>query len=153
MRKPKDVKIGEHTYTFGYWGPDEALGRLTKLIKICGEPIARIIVGATSGAKESGKGLDAELDEAKVIGDAISGLALKLNEVEVKAFFRECQDQMLCDNRQIEYKTHYMGRPGHLVKVTIQQLRHQYSDFLELMPVNGGLSSVMGTATQQETSL
>lgn len=143
-----EFKVGEHTYQYGFWSPDDGLTRLVTLIKLVGEPIVKLIVGATSAAKNSEKGLDADVDEIQVLSTAMSGLAAQLNEQEVKNFIRGCQDQLLCDNKQINYDMHYKGRIGHLMQVTMQQLRGQYSDFLELLPVARGISSATGLGTQ-----
>lgn len=135
-REIKDVTIGEHKYTFGHWDPDHGLSMFTRLIKMVGEPLAKVLVGASEVAAKGG-GLDADIKEedyAVVVGDLMSSLGMRLQEDEVKTFFRDAQRQLTCDGKQPTYEVHYAGRIGHLMLVTKAQCQHQFSDFLELLP-------------------
>lgn len=137
-RETKKITIGEENYEFGHWTPDFALSMLTRLIKMVGEPVARMIVGAGEVAKEKGS-MDAEMNEgdtAKIVGEMIGSLGMRLTEDEVRKFFRDAQEQMLVKGQPTKpiYDAHYAGRIGHLMKVTKAQLEHQFSDFLEFLP-------------------
>lgn len=134
-----EKQIGDHKYTFGCWDPDFALDMFTRFIKMAGEPMAKAIIGATKVASEAEEGLDKEMNEgdmAQIMGEAMASLSMRLNKDEVKSFFRDAQEQILVDGKQAKevYKVHYAGRIGHLMLVTKEQMRHQFADFLELLP-------------------
>ena len=137
--KMGEFTIDGHKYQCGTWDVDTATNTLTKLVKLLGEPLVMVLMGAVDSVKEKGGGgglqslMNTELEDIKTeaIGKAFQGLALRLNEQEVKDLFRLCcGQQLLCDGKQIDYNAHFMGRIGHLLKVTMQVLRHQYRDFL-----------------------
>lgn len=131
------MQLGEATikgqkYQFGYWDVDTSTSYLTKLLKLLGEPLAMALLGAIE-AKEDGQSLmDVDMDQLKgeAIAKAFQGLAARLNENEVKEILRQCQKGVMCDGKQIDYNTHYMGKIGLLFQVSLANLKHQYSDFL-----------------------
>jgi len=127
-----EKEIGGHNYSVGYWDVDTSTATLTRLFKILGEPLGKVLLGALEGKEEGQSLLDVKLDEnqGKFLSEAISGLSMRLNEDEVKNLLRQCCKQLLCDGKQIDYNTHFMGKIGHLFKVCLFVLRHQYSDFL-----------------------
>lgn len=120
-------------YQVGYWDVDTSTATLTKLFKILGEPLAKILLGALEEKKEGQSLMDVKLDgaQAKFVAEAFSGLSSRLDEGEVQKLLRQCCGQgLLCDGKQVEYNSHFMGKIGHLFKVAFFVLRHQYSDFL-----------------------
>jgi len=129
-----EKQIDDKTYTFHYWEPEKALERLTKLIKLVGEPAAKLMIGAAKQKQEGGSIMDMDMN---IASDAIGSLAMRLGESEVKGFIIECQDQLLCNNGPIHFNQHYKGKIGHLMKVTLAQVRFQFADFLEYLPVQG----------------
>ncbi len=149
MRKSTDLKLKDETYTFGQWETDLGLSMLTRLIKLVGEPLAKIIIGS-AGAEEGKSGLDTDIGDAAFVADAIAGLALRLDEDMVKTFFRDAMEQAICNGQPIDYDNQFRGRIGLLMKVTFHQVRHQFSDFLEFAPVIRGRlrSQSQGTSPQ-----
>ena len=130
--KMKEVTIDGKKYSFGYWDVDTSTEYLTKLIKLLGEPLAMILLGAVD-KKEEGQSL-MDIDTSQIKGDAIAaafkGLASRLSEDEVKQIMRQCANGVLCDGKKIDYNSHFMGKIGHLFRVALANLKHQYSDFL-----------------------
>lgn len=144
MKEPSIVPIGDHKYEFRNWEPELGLRMLTRLIKLVGEPAAKAIIGLKNEADKTGKGLDGEIPEgmdAMIGGEVIASLAKNLDEEDVIKFVRESMTEAFVDGKPLagQYKAHFLGRPGLLLKVVKAQLQHQLSDFLELLPV-GGLS-------------
>lgn len=134
--KMGEFTIGDEKYQCGTWDVDTATDTLTKLVKLLGEPLVMVLMGAVESTKDKEGGLKAlmntDIDDLKTesIAKAFNGLAMRLNEKEVKDVLRLCTSQMLCNGKQIEYNTHFMGRIGLLMRVAMQVLRHQYRDFL-----------------------
>lgn len=139
MRKIEELKIGDETYLFGHWDPEHALRMFTRLVKLIGEPMARILIGVTNETKKKG-GLDKEISEEEqlaLVGPAITSLAARLDEDEVVSFFKDAQEQVKCGGVEVrnEFKHHYTGKLGAMMTVTIHQVRFQFKDFLGLLPV------------------
>lgn len=134
-----EFTLDNHKYQCGIWDIDTATDTLTKLVKLLGEPLVMVLMGAAEGHKKNGgegglQGLmkmEVEDLPTEAIASAFKGLAMRLNEKEVKELLRLCcGQQLLCDGKQVVYDQHFMGRIGLLLKCTIQVLRHQYKDFL-----------------------
>ena len=146
-RENKELEIGTEKYTLTHWDPDHAMSMLVRFIKLAGEPLAKMIVGAVDVAKESEEGMDKELtsaDQAQFMSDALGSLALRLNEGDVKTFFRDAQKGVISKDGKLSdsgvYMVHFTGRPGQLMKLTMENMRHQFQDFLELLPGLSGKS-------------
>jgi hypothetical protein len=149
VRKTTETSIADHKYTIGHWPVDKQVEILTKLTKLLGEPIVRILI---LGGKKEVEGETAGFMDNPQIMDAVassfSSLVLRLNEGEVKQLLRDIvTDQVLCDGKPFEYNTHFMGRIGHLFKVALAVVRHQYADFLDVLPV------LKGAGVSQTSSL
>jgi hypothetical protein len=131
-------ELGESTidgkkYQASHWPVDKATKMLAKLIKILGEPLAMVIMGASENKPEGGSVLDVSMNDVNMdaIGTAIKGLASRLDEDEVVKIFRDCLESgVLCEGKKFDYNTHFMGRIGHMMRVMIFVLKHQYQDFL-----------------------
>jgi len=133
------VELKGCKYEFGNWEPELGMRMLTRLIKICGEPLAKAIIGM--GAEAASKGLDAEIDNTKkmeLIGAALGALAMNLEEETVVKFVKDSFTEAYVDGKPLSsvWKAHFMGRPGLMLQVVRHQLQHQLSDFLELLPVS-----------------
>lgn len=146
--KMGEFTIDNHKYQCGTWDVDTATDTLTTLTKLLGESLVMVLMGAVETAKENRKegepgglqglmNMDVEKIKTDVIAKAFQGLSTRLNHAEVKQILHLCSDQLLCDGKRVDYNTHFMGRIGHLLKVTVQVLRHQYRDFLGGNPVAG----------------
>ena len=139
MRQMGEGTVDGLKYEVGHWPVDKATGMLTKLIKILGEPLAMVIVGAVGNKKDGESIMDADLSALKgeSISKAFAGLSTRLDEHEVQKMLKEINEGILCDGKRIDYNTHYMGRIGHLFRVSMFVLKHQYSDFLVGNPAQG----------------
>ena len=140
MRKMTSGLIDGSKYEVGHWAIDKQLDIMVKLIKLFGEPIAMMLMGALQSKGGIKEALSSELS-AKSSQEAIKALMGRLNEAEVKSLLRECTESLLCDGKQIAYDVHFMGRIFHLLKVALFCIRHQYQDFLDVLP---GLGAAMG---------
>lgn len=157
MRKTSTKSIDGHKYEVGHWDIDKQLGVMTRLIKLLGEPLARTLMGAVSEANKSEKNAGKkvgmkdllDMDLSKHLNEAVSALIMRLNEDEVKQLLRDVTTDLLCDNKPVVYDTHFMGRIGHLLKVAVFCIRHQYSDFLDVLPGLGGVLGATGPNTNQ----
>ena len=143
MRKTTETQIDNHKYSIGHWHVDKQVEMMAKLFKLLGEPLAMFLMGGVEPKAGVASILDKQIDPS-IIGKAVAGLASRINEEEVKVLFRQIvTDQVLCDGKQFDYNTHFMGRIGHLMRVTMAVLKHQYSDFLGESPDHsvGGLGN------------
>lgn len=87
MRAIKEVTIGEIEYKITPMNPIKATKVLTRVLKIIGKPLAKLI----GNSKKSAPGeslLDAELGEG-LIGEAIEALVERLDEGEVERLIKE----------------------------------------------------------------
>lgn len=151
MRKTSTSTIDGQKYEVGHWTVDKQIGIMTRLIKLLGEPLAMTFMGAMSGGKKDVKSI-LETDMTKGIGEAVRSLVLRLNEEEVKSLLREiATDSIICDNKPFDYNTHFMGRIGHLLKVVMFSVRHQYADFLDVLPGLGGVLGAQQVSTTPES--
>lgn len=132
MREMGKSEIDGEKYQVGDWPVDKATGMLTKLVKLLGEPIAMVLLGAIKDQKEGESLMDMDVEKLKgdVIASAFKGLASRLDEREVQQMFREFTTDILHSGKKVDYDAHFMGRIGHLFRVSVFVLRHQYSDFL-----------------------
>ena len=140
MREMGQSEIDGKKYQVGHWPVDKATGMLTRLVKLLGEPLAMVLLGAINEKKDGSSVLDVDVKNLK--GDAIAaafkGLATRLDETEVKKMFREFTVDILCDGKKVDYDAHFMGQIGHLFRVSVFVLRHQYQDFLAASPALDG---------------
>lgn len=143
MRKTTETTIGDHKYTIGHWPVDKQVKMLTKLTKILGEPLFKMLVmGNPANAAKEDAGFMDNPRVMEAMAASFSGLVARLDEEEVKQLMRDVvTDQVLCDGKPFDYNTHFMGRIGHLFKVAVAVVRHQYADFLDVIP---GLSGAAG---------
>lgn len=137
--KMGEFTIGSEKYQCGTWDVDTATETLTRLVKLLGEPIVMVLMGVVENKQAKGGGgglsalMDTDIDDIKTeaIAKAFQGLAMRLHEDEVKGILKLCcGDQLLCNGKPVVYNEHFMGRIGHLLKVSMHVLRHQYQDFL-----------------------
>lgn len=134
MRTATVTVIGEHKYTIGHWTVDKQVEILTKLTKLMGETLLRMFILGGDQKKESTGVMDNPA-VMEAVAASFGGLVTRLNEQEVKQLLRDIvTDQVMCDGKQFDYNTHFMGRIGHLFKVSLAVVRHQYSDFLDVIP-------------------
>lgn len=147
MRKTTSGMIDGKKYEVGHWSVDKQLDIMTKLIKLLGEPIAMMVMGALQQKGSLKEALSAELT-MKASQESIKALMSRLNETEIKSLLREVTEGVLCDNKQISFDVHFMGQIFHLLKVALFCIKHQYQDFLDVLPglANGALGAVPTTS-------
>lgn len=147
MRKTTSGMIDGSKYEVGHWPVDKQLDIMTKLIKLLGEPIAMMVMGALQQKGSLKEALSAELT-MKASQESIKALMSRLNETEIKSLLREVTEGVLCDNKQIAFDVHFMGRIFHLLKVALFCIKHQYQDFLDVLPglASGALGAVPTTS-------
>lgn len=135
-------EIDGKTYEFQQFGPKHALKILTKLSRICGEPLALAFtaMGSKDGEKPEGGLLDRKID-GKLLAAAVKALTDRLDEEEVIAIVMEltANDNVLCDGRRVVFDSHYQSGLGHMFKVLGTALEVQYGDFF------GGLLGTQGS--------
>ena len=148
MSKTTTKLIDGQKYECGFWPLEKQLEIMTKLIRLFGEPFANFIMGGAE--KKSVTDMMAKEIDGNTFGKAVGVLASRLNEDEVKYLLRSCTEGVLCNSKPIVYDIHFMGRVGHLLKVAMFCIRHQYSDFLGVVP---GLGEGPGAATSQKASI
>ena len=129
MRTTSSFKTGGHSFQCNMWHPDKAMENLAWLTKMVGEPIVSLVVNMGS-VKDL---LDSDVDLA-LLTPAVRELFNKLDEKEFVIKMNEFTEGMLVDGKKLEYETHFMGRPGHLMKVVVNVLKAQYSDFFDEIP-------------------
>jgi hypothetical protein len=150
MRKTSQQLIDGKKYEVGHWSLDKQLEIMVKLIKLFGEPVAMMIMGALQSKGSLKEALNAELS-LKMSSEAIRALMSRLSEGEVKSLLREVTEGILCDGKQVSYDVHFMGQIMHLLKVALFCIRHQYQDFLDVLP-DLAKSSLGATNMSQESS-
>lgn len=141
MRVTSEFRVGEFTYQVNMWHPDKAIENMTWLVKMLGEPVVALIVQSGS-VKDL---LDSDMD-VTLLMPAVRSLVTNLREKEVVIKVRQFTEGMLCNGAKVDYDTHFMGRPGHLMKTLVAVLKVQYADFLDALPAGlaGAKSAAMG---------
>lgn len=129
MRTSETFDVGGTSYQVNMWHPDIAIENLTWLIKMVGEPVIAAVV--TAGSIE--EMLDGKDAEAMLI-PAVRSLVANLNEKEVVAKVQLFTKGILANGAKVDYGNYFMGRIGHLMKVLVQILKAQYSDFFDAIP-------------------
>lgn len=133
MKKLSSKLIDNHKYEVGHWALDKQIDVMVKLIKLLGEPVAHLIMGALQQKGSMKDVLNSQMS-SQINSEAIKAFTSRLNETEIKQLLKECTEGLLCDGKQISYDVHFMGRIFHLLKVALFCIRHQYQDFLEGLP-------------------
>jgi len=114
-----------HEYQVNMWHPDKAMLNLAWVVKLVGEPVITILVQVDS-LKELMDKVDSE-----VLVPAIKSLITQINEKEFVEKVNSFTEEMLCDGKPVVYETHFLGYPGHLMKVIYFVLKAQYADFFD----------------------
>ena len=142
MRQLGTYIVDGHEYKIGHWPVDQANENFAFLLNSFGEGLLAAISSEDMMAEELG---------GKLLQDIVKGLFSKLTPKEYASKMREFTSNLLCDGKAFEYNTHFTGRVLHLHKVVFNVLRHQYGDFLDVIPE--GLSSTRGLTQEKQTSI
>lgn len=126
LARGKGEKRVMHEYQVNMWHPDKATLNLAWLVKMAGEPLIATVMQVDSLTEL----LDSKLD-AEMIVPAVRSLMLKLDEREIVNKVRSFTEEMLCDGKKVDFDTHFLGYPAHLMKVVFFVLKAQYSDFFD----------------------
>jgi len=137
MKKLSSKLIDNQKYEVGHWSLDKQLDIMVKLIKLLGEPVAMLLMGALQQKGSLKEVLNSQMS-SQINSEAIKAFTSRLNEAEIKTLLKECTEGLLCDGKQISYDVHFMGRIFHLLKVALFCIRHQYQDFLDVLPDQQG---------------
>lgn len=153
MRKNTETQIDDHKYTIGHWNVDKQLEILKQLIGLIGESAVRMLLAGEDDEQSRKEKIESFMDkpmDSEVAGAAFRSLIMRLDQTDVKKLFRDIvTDQVHCDGKPFDYNTHFSGRVGHLMKVSVAVLRHQYADFLDVLP---GLSAQVREKTTSQVS-
>lgn len=124
MRTSEKFEVGKNKFQVNLWSPAKAMENLAWLTKLAGEPLVSLLTQAESLQDL----MDTELD-LKGLAPGLRNLFLNLNEKEFVLKTKEFTEGMLCNGAKVEYDTFFLGRPGRLLKVILQVVKVQYSDF------------------------
>jgi len=114
-----------HEYQVNMWHPDKAMLNLAWLIQMVGEPVITILMKADTLSELM------EKVDTEVLVPAVRSLVTQINGKEFVEKVNSFTEDMLCDGVKVDYKIHFMGYPGHLVKVVYYVLKAQYADFFD----------------------
>ena len=125
MRDLVTKEIEGKAYTFSQYTTTESLKILTRLLKIIGEPLAKVMKSVSASENP----LSAELN-IDIIAEAIAVLSARVGEDEVVALVRKLSTEgVVCENKQISFDLHYQGELGLLFRVVSANLQVQYGNF------------------------
>src|SRR5258708_6845566 len=101
MREAIEKTIDGHVYTFTQFNATLALKMLTRLMKICGEPLAIAIAAAQSGDKV----LDKKQLNAELLSKAVGALVDRLDEDGVLLLVKTMvsEPNILCDGKKVQF--------------------------------------------------
>ena len=125
LARGKGSKRVLHEYQVNMWHPDKAMLNLAWVVKMVGEPVITILMQVDT-LEELMEKVDSE-----VLVPAVKSLITQINEKEFVEKVNSFTEGMLCDGKQVEYETHFLGYPGHLMKVVYFVLKAQYEDFFD----------------------
>lgn len=141
--------IDERRYAFSKWGAEKSLKTLAELSRVGGEALS---IAAASFAKT---GTTEDIDP-NMLGTAVKALTNGLGtdtDATLRLIKRLCCDGTLCDDRPIQFDTHFRGNLLVMMRVVTAALSVQYGDFFFAFKnrVSAGptpaLSSPSNTAT------
>jgi hypothetical protein len=146
MRDLVTKEIDGSIYQFQQFNTTTALKIMAKLTKLIGEPLI-IAFGALKADKTAAPGagkrnlLDRDIDTA-VLAQAARALVDRLDEDEVIAVVKRLTgENIICDNKNINFDVHYAARFGHLFKVLQAALEVQYGNFFSAVAGQAGMTA------------
>ncbi len=121
--------IDSKTYEFQQFNTTQSLKMLSRLAKICGEPLALAIGAASGDGKQEKSMLDRNLDP-ELLSRAVKALCERLDENVVVDIVKELTaTYAMCDGKKILFDNHYEGDLRHLFQVLSAALEVQYGNF------------------------
>ena len=135
----KDLTIDGISYRVQMLPAEQGMKVLTRLLKLIGEPLAELI--KVQGNKEK---------IFEILPSAIKTLVLKLDDEEVLQLAKELTSAVIKGNTSAtldrEFNLYFRGKYGHLMKVLLEVVKFNYSDFLDVLPL---VVSQQGQEAQQ----
>jgi hypothetical protein len=123
-------------YQFSQLNTTPSLRLFKRLVAVLGEPMIR-------GFKSLEKKSDTEslIDQKinfDVLADAAKTLIGNLDKDDPIEIIKELigDGRLLCDNKNIQFETHYAGQLPHMFKVLTAALEVQYGNFLPALTAN-----------------
>ncbi len=144
------VTVDGTNYHFAEWSVEKALEVLTWMAKQFGAPLATAVMGAMSknpGKKDIKTLLDSNAEAMG--GEAIGLLMANLSSQDVKDMMKAiCVDDVLAGKGTPITMQHYGKKIGHMFKVSMEVVKYQYEDFLDVVPSNFIKSVMAGRDSQ-----
>lgn len=135
VRVEKDFSLDGEDYKIIMFPAEQGLKVLTKLVKIVGEPMMEL----------------AKMQQDKTamydhLASAIRSLALKLDDDNVVSLCKtlcSCvikggDGSMTLDRK---FNLHFQGRLGHMFKLLVEVVNHNYADFLDVLALQSAGSA------------
>lgn len=117
--------IDDRRYAFSKWGAEKSLKTLAELSRVAGEALS---IAAASFART---GTTEDIDP-NMLGTAVRALTNGLGtdtDATLRLIKRLCCDGTLCDDRPIQFDTHFRGNLLSMMRVVTAALSVQYGDF------------------------
>lgn len=124
MRDLITKEIDGHIWSIKQFGTTQSLQVLTKLTKLLGEPMTMLIA-----LGEAEEGSINEMDEARILGQAVRALIEKLDETQHIALIKDLVNACLVDDRKVNFELDFRGNISTLFKVLYAVLEVQYGNF------------------------
>lgn len=150
-KTPKTYRIGDTEYAFYPMSPERSIKMLTRLTKVLGEPLVRVLAGVVTSQGEGEDQSKPATDDRNLLMDslkresareaiteAVSTLASRLDEDQVvdtiKTLISSAEIKRPGDNgtRRINFEADYAGRIGELMMATRYAIEAEYGDFFDV---------------------
>jgi len=140
MREPKEVTIDEVTYKMYPLSPFKSSKILTRILKLIGRPLGKLIGESQKDAKGNGSLLDADVNP-EIIGMALEALTERMEENAIEKLMKDLLPTDLITfsvdgedyKKIVNIESHMNKREKglmHLFKLVKFSLEVNYSDFL-----------------------
>lgn len=124
----KDFTIDGISYRIQMLPAEQGMKILTRLLKMVGEPLAELI--KVQGQRDK---------IFEILPMAIKTLVMKLDDDEVLQLAKELTSCVIKGNTSAtldrEFNLYFRGKYGHLMKVLLEVVKYNYSDFLDVLPL------------------
>lgn len=141
----KDINIKNVHYTIRYFYAATGLKVLTKLTKLLGEPMTKMMQ-----AGELKKDADPEqqnLKMAKIVSEAVSSLAERIDEDAVVDLVKNLMSCVYLGSRSLDndWDREFQGKFDVLLQLCIEVVSYNFSDFLSAVSVGKTSQSTLTT--------
>lgn len=141
----KSASIRGKTWMLNVLPATEGLEVWTKLCSLAADPIVQL--GKSLG-KDALKVEDLKLADLPVeaLGTVLGAVLGKLHTVEVSGLLKSLLRSLHCDNKPVDFDTHFAGNYGVLLPVAKWALEINFSSFFDGAPSLTGLLQQAGKA-------